>query len=74
MLEFHECMHRLNIVHEDVLMKMFMYSLEVDASEWSRSLLPSSVASLKYFHATFHYFFKRMYSTELLFEDCCEEF
>ena len=44
LLEFHECMHQLNIVHEDVLMKMFIYSLEEDACEWSMSLHPSSIA------------------------------
>ena len=31
LIEFHQCMVRLNIQHEDVLMKMFMYSLEQDA-------------------------------------------
>jgi hypothetical protein len=31
LLDFHECMHRLGIVHEDVLMKMFRYSLEGNA-------------------------------------------
>ena len=33
-LEFHVAMHRFSILHEDVLMKMFMYSLEGDAHEW----------------------------------------
>jgi len=28
LLDFHECIHRLGIVHGDVLMKMFRYSLE----------------------------------------------
>lgn len=31
LLKFHKVMHQLNIHHEDVLMKMFMYSLEGDA-------------------------------------------
>jgi hypothetical protein len=31
LLEFHELMHHLDIFHEDVLMNMFMYSLEGDA-------------------------------------------
>lgn len=55
-------------------MKMFMYSLEGDVHEWYRSLLLSSIASLKDFHATFDSYCKRMYSTELLFEECCEEY
>jgi hypothetical protein len=28
LLDFHEYMHQLSIVHEDVLIKMFKYSLE----------------------------------------------
>ena len=31
LIKFHQCMVQLNIQHEDVLMKMFMYSLERDA-------------------------------------------
>jgi hypothetical protein len=34
LLEFHEVMYQLGIHHEDVLMKMFMYSLEGEAREW----------------------------------------
>jgi hypothetical protein len=34
LLDFHEVMHRLGMHHEDVLMKMFMYSLEGYAHEW----------------------------------------
>ena len=37
---FHQCMDQLDIHHEDVLMKMFMYSLEGDARGWYRSLPP----------------------------------
>jgi hypothetical protein len=29
LLDFHEWMHQLNIIHEDFLMKMFTYFLEV---------------------------------------------
>ena len=28
LIKFHQCMVQLNIQHEDVLMKMFMYSLD----------------------------------------------
>ena len=31
LIEFHQYMEQLNIDHEDVLLKMFMYSLEGDA-------------------------------------------
>jgi hypothetical protein len=34
LLEFHELMHQWEIHHEDVLMNIFMYSLEGDAHEW----------------------------------------
>jgi hypothetical protein len=67
-------MHQMNIQHEDVLMKLFMYSLEGDAREWYRSLPPSSISSLKEFHATFSNHCKRLFSADLLFENCCEEF
>jgi hypothetical protein len=74
LLEFHELMHHLDISHEDVLMKMFMYSLEGDAREWYQSLPPSSISSLYGFHTTFHHHCKRYFSVDLLFEHCCEEF
>jgi hypothetical protein len=28
LLDFHECMHNMDIIHEDVLINMFRYSLE----------------------------------------------
>jgi hypothetical protein len=45
--EFHELMHQWEIHHEDVLMKMFMFSLDEDAREWYRSLPPASMSSLE---------------------------
>jgi hypothetical protein len=71
LFEFHKLMHQLDIHHEDVLMKLFMFSLGGDARLWYKSLLPSSISSLKEFHAAFHKYCKRMYSSEFLFEDCC---
>jgi hypothetical protein len=53
LFEFHELMHQWGIHHEDVLMKMFMYSLEGYAHEWYRSLPPTSISSLERFHAAF---------------------
>jgi hypothetical protein len=47
LFEFHELMHQWGIHHEDVLMKMFMYSLEGDDCEWYRSLPPASISSLE---------------------------
>jgi hypothetical protein len=67
-------MDQLDIHHEDVLMKMFMYSLEGDARGWYRSLPPSSISSLQEFHTMFHHHFKIFYPDDLLFENCCKEF
>jgi hypothetical protein len=36
--EFHELMHQWEIQHEDVLLKMFMFSLAGDARKWYHSL------------------------------------
>lgn len=54
LLDFHDCMHRLNIDHEDVLIKLFRFSLEGDAREWCRTLPVASIHSLKYFHTAFN--------------------
>jgi hypothetical protein len=45
--EFHELMHQWEIHHEDVLMNMFMFSLDGDAREWYQSLPSASISSLK---------------------------
>ena len=46
LIRFHQYMVQLNIQHEDVIMKMFMYSLEQDAREWYFSLPAASISSL----------------------------
>jgi hypothetical protein len=71
LFEFHKLMHQLDIHHENVLMKLFMFSLGGDARHWYKSLPPSSISSLKEFHTTFHKHYRRIYPTDLLFEDCC---
>jgi hypothetical protein len=65
-------MLQLGVLHEDVLMKMFMYSLEGDSRQWYMSLPPSIISSLKYFHVVFHAYCKRIYHVEILLEHCCE--
>jgi hypothetical protein len=70
--EFHELMHRWEIHHEYVLMKMFMFSLDGDACEWYKSLPPSRISSLQQFHATFNNHCQRYYSFELICHNCCE--
>jgi hypothetical protein len=70
--EFHALMQQLDIHHEDILMKMFMYSLEGDARKWYRTLLAYSISSLKEFHDVFYSHCKIIYIVERLFENCCE--
>jgi hypothetical protein len=64
----------LGIVHEDVLIKMFRYSIEGKVREWCRYFPPSSISSLKEFHAAFHTYCKEIFSTDFLYDECCEEF
>jgi hypothetical protein len=46
-LEFHALMQQLDIQHEEIHMKLFMYSLEGYAHIWYHSLKISSVSSLE---------------------------
>jgi hypothetical protein len=74
LLEFHEVIHRLNIMHEDVQIKLFRYSLKGDALEWCRSLPAVSIRSLTGFHTAFNSFCKDYFLADCLYENCCEEF
>ena len=74
LLKFHECMDLLDQQHEYVHMKMFMYSLYGDARQWYFSLPPSSISSLKDFHRAFTKHYKRYFSDELVFGNCCNEY
>ena len=55
-------------------MKMFMHSLDGDASKWYFSLSSSSISSLNDFHRVFNEHCKRYFSDEFLFNNCCEEY
>jgi hypothetical protein len=66
-------MDQNNIHHEDVLMKMFMYSLEGDARVWYISLPSSNISSLREFHATFNEYCKRYFPTNFILVYCCEQ-
>jgi hypothetical protein len=70
--EFHNLMQQLDIHHEDILMKMFMYSLDGDARKWYFSLPPSNISSLKDFHRVFNEHCKRFYPSESICHNCCE--
>jgi hypothetical protein len=73
-LEFHALMQQLNIQHEDIHMKFFMYSVHGDALIWYHSLELSSVSSLEEFHATFNIHCQKIYSSKLICHSCCEEY
>jgi hypothetical protein len=73
-LEFHALMQQLDIQHEDIRMKLFMYSLQGDVHIWYHSLEPSSISSLKEFHVAFNIHCQKFYSSELICHSCCEEY
>jgi hypothetical protein len=70
--EFHELMRQWEIHHEDVLLKMFMFSLAGDARKWYHSLPPASISSLNGFHAAFTAYCQKLYPPELICHNCCE--
>jgi len=70
--DFHELLHQWEIHHEDVLIKMFMFSLAGDACEWYHSLPPASIYSLGEFHVAFNMHYHKLYPLELIFHSCCE--
>jgi len=74
LLDFHDFIHRLEIVHEDVQIKLFRYPLEGISLDWCRSLPNASVSFLTGFHSTFNSFCKEYFPVEYLFEGCCKEF
>ena len=74
LLDFHDFIHRLQVVHEDVHIKIFWYSLEGISCYWYRSLPIASISSLEDFHTSFHLFCKEIFSADLLYSKCCHEF
>ena len=74
LLDFHDFIHRLQIIHEDVQINLFRYSLEGFALNCCRSLPNASISSLANFHVAFHFFCKDIFSTDLLYLKCCHDF
>ena len=72
--EFHESMEQQGIIHEYVKMKLFLFSLDLEARSWFRSLPLSSISSLKDFHSVSNSSCKTFYPHKLLFEGCCESY
>jgi hypothetical protein len=70
--EFHELMHQWEIHHEDVLLKMFMFSLARDARKWYHSFFPASISSLSEFHADFVAYYQEFYPSVLVCHNCSE--
>jgi hypothetical protein len=73
LFNFHECMLEHGFVHEDVLIKLFKFSLEGNARNWCQSLPAVSIHSLKDFHVAFNSYYEKIYSADLLFPECCHE-
>jgi hypothetical protein len=74
LLDFHDFIHRLEIIHEDVQINLFSFSLEGIARDWYWSLPIASIISLADFHAAFHVFCKDKFPVDLLYPECCHEF
>ena len=56
LLDFHDFIHQLQIIHEDVQINFFRYSLEGFSLNWCWSLPNASISSLENFHVAFHLF------------------
>jgi hypothetical protein len=74
LLKLHICMIEHGFFHEDVLIKMFKFSLEEDAREWCQSLHAASIHSLKDFHDDFNSYYENIYLSHLILDDCCKKF
>ena len=64
---FHECMEKQGIVHEDVKIKLLMYYLDKDTRAWYKTLPHGNISSLKSFHITYNDFFKILCPPNSLF-------
>jgi hypothetical protein len=65
-------MRQWEIHHEDVLLKMFMFSLAGDARKWYHSLPLACISSLSEFHATFIAYCQEFYPSKLICHNCSE--
>lgn len=70
--DFHKCMEQQGIFHEDVKMKLFMFSLDQETRTSFRSLPFASITSLKDFHSVFNSSCRIHYPHKFIFEACCE--
>ena len=61
LIKFHHCMDQRDLHHDDVLMKMFMHSLDGDAHQWYFSPPHYNISSLREFHSTFNKHYKGIF-------------
>jgi hypothetical protein len=66
-------MYQWGIHHEDVLLKIFKFSLAGDAHEWYFSLPPARISSLAEFRVDFNRHCRKFYSSEFIYYNYCEE-
>jgi hypothetical protein len=72
--DFHECILKLKIIHEEVLINVFTYSSDRSTRDWCISLPIACITSLRHFHAAFHLFCKEKFAVDFLYQECCYEF
>ena len=74
LLDFHECILKLECIHEYVLIKLFTYSLDGATQDWCRSLPVACITSLRHFHVALRLFCKEKCAADFLYQECCYEF
>lgn len=72
--DFHDWIHRLHVVHENVKVKLFRFSLKGATLDWCRSLPKASITCLSDFHNAFNSTYKNRYLVEFFFLKCCHHF
>jgi hypothetical protein len=74
LLDFHECILKMKIIHEEVLIKLFVYSLDQSTHDCCISLPIACITSLRHFHPSFCLFCKDKFAVDFFYEECCYEF
>ena len=72
--DFHEWIHRLHVVHKDVKIKLFRFSLKGATLDWCRNIHKAGITCLREFHDDFNLVYKDRYPIEFFFPECCHHF
>ena len=72
--DFHDWIHRLHFLHEDVKIKLFSFSLKGATLDWCRNLPKASINCLRDFHDAFNSTYQDRYLVEFFFLECCHHF